>query len=120
MLQGELERISRLSESDRASAIEALANRNNLLEELMAVFQRLPKSLWVVAIQTIHAVGYPKNRVAAQVILDLATDSNAPGWENAVQTLVDMDPEVVIPLLVAYLLDRTQHQYWAADIEEVC
>lgn len=121
MLQDDLEEIMHLSGEERRQAITFLAGQADQLEGLISLLKHpLSRCYWEVALQVLQAIGYPANAKAVNIVLAFATESNAPGWAEAIHTLVEMDARDVIPLLVASLLDRTRHQYWAYEIEEVC
>lgn len=120
MLQDELEKIMQLSGEERRQAITFLASQSDQLEGFISLLKHPPRRYWEAALQVLRAMGYPKNAQAVHIVLAFATDSNTPGWEEAMHTLVEMDARDVIPLLVASLLDRTRHQYWADEIEEIC
>jgi hypothetical protein len=86
------------------------------------------KSRQALAIRVIHLIGYPKNEPAIAELLYHIGDPNLPGWNEAVETLVDMGPDVVVPHLVQALLEKGppyhvdvgENQTWAYDVDGIC
>ncbi len=86
---------------------------------------KLPQAL---AIRIIRVIGYPKNQSAIPELLYHIGDPNLPGWLEAVHTLTDMGPDVIVPHLVKALLEKGEpyhtlagkNQTWAYDVEGIC
>ncbi len=86
------------------------------------------KSRQALAIRVIHLIGYPKNVSAIAELLYHIGDPNLPGWNEAVETLVDMGPDVVVPHLVQALLEKGppyhvdvgENLTWAYDVDGIC
>lgn len=94
------------------------------------------KALWepdklrkALAIRVLHVIGYPQNESAIPELLYHIGDPNLPGWQEAVETLIDMGPDVVVPHIIAALLMKgppyhtvsgKKDQTWAYDVEGIC
>ena len=110
---------SHKDESDRI--IQDLANHpDDTLSEAIHVLNRPMKVYWEVATQVIRAIGFPRNAEAIPTLIAHIGDQNSLAWKEAIQTLVDMGPQVVVPHLTLSLWDRDQHQYWGSDVEGIC
>jgi hypothetical protein len=74
-----------------------------------------------VAIRVIRLIGYPKNASAIQELVYHIGDPNLPGWQEAVNTLVEMGPDAVVPNLVQTFLDMGRTwESWADDVDGLC
>ena len=81
-----------------------------------------------LAIRVIHLIRYPKNEQAIAALLCHIGDPILPGWNEAVETLVDMGPDVVVPHLVQALLEKGppyhvdvgENLTWAYDVDGIC
>lgn len=89
----------------------------------------------VIIIKVIRAMGYPRNEAAIPELLYHLGDPNLPGGEDALETLVEMGPNVVVPHLIKALLEpgepyhkpypisyrpNNQSTTWASDVEGLC
>ncbi len=90
------------------------------LDEAMKALKGPPKSRWEVAAQVIRAIGYPHNAPAISLLIGHIGDPNSPAWVEAVKTLEEMGPQVVIPYLLADFWQRDRVQYWDQHIEGIC
>ena len=71
-----------------------------------------------MAIRVLRAIGYPTNEPAIPALL-YEIDPNLPGCIDAVDTLLDMGPDVVVPHIIQVFLGR-RSQYWDIDVEIIC
>src|SRR5258708_9159880 len=86
------------------------------------------KGRQALAIQALHFIGYPKNEPAIPELIYHIGDPNLRGWSEAVETLTEMGPDVVVPHLVQALLEKGSpyhtdvgnNQTWAYDVEGLC
>lgn len=121
MLETLLGKAMRSDETERRQIIGELASRSDdVLDDVIQILYHPKKSLWTVATQVIRAIGYPHNAKAIPTLVGEVGNSNSPAWEEAVQTLVDMGPNVVTPYLIRAMWDRNSHQYWGDDVEGMC
>ncbi len=75
----------------------------------------------LIAMRVIRAIGYPRNAEAIGELLFHLEEPNFLGWDEAVQTLAEMGPDVVVPQVIARLLDQGRtNPYWAGNIEGFC
>ncbi len=121
MLEPLLDEAMRSDESGRKRIIGELASRpDDVLDDVIRIFGHAKKSLWKAAAQVIRAIGYPRNAKAIPTLVGEVGDGNSPAWEEAVQTLTDIGPYVVVPYLIHFIWDRTSHFYWGDDVEGIC
>jgi HEAT repeat protein len=74
-----------------------------------------------MAARVIHAIGYPRNQSAIPALIERVEDLNAPVWNEAIQTLLDMTAEAVVPAVIQVLLDRgKQVLYWGEAVNGMC
>src|SRR5215469_14463425 len=74
-----------------------------------------------MAARAIHAIGYPRNQSAIPALIERVEDLNAPVWNEAMQTLLDMPAEAVAPAVIQVLLDRGKHVlYWGEAVNGMC
>lgn len=98
------------------------------VDVLVKVLRQPGKVRQALAIQALHLIGYPKNEPAIPELIYHIGDPNLPGWSEAVETLTDMGPNVVVPHLVQALLEKGppyhtdvgNNQTWAYDVEGLC
>lgn len=120
MIQDQLEKAAKANEKERMEIIRELANRpDEALQPALDTFTLPQKHLWEVAAQVIRTIGYPKNAPAIPSLVAYVGNSNAPGWEMAVETLVDLGAPIVVPSLIASLWEKDRHQYWETDVEGI-
>jgi len=121
MLETLLDEAMRSDETGRKRIIDELASQpDDVLDDLIHVLKHAKKSLWKVATQVICAIGYPKNARAIPTLIEHVEDKNSTARKEAVQTLTDMGPNVVVPYLIRSMWDRNSHQYWGDDVEGIC
>ena len=121
MLEAQLDEATFSNESVRTRIIAKLAaHPEETLGSVLQALQQPIKSRWEVAIQVIRAIGYPRNASALPTLIAHVGDKNSPARQEAIDTLVGMEPQVVVPHLVRYLWQRDQDQYWGEDVEGIC
>lgn len=121
MFEDQLEIAARSDEKERILIINELIKQpDEALQAALNILARPLKHVWAVAVQIIHAIGYPKNAPAIPSLVAYVGNSNAPGWESAVETLVDLGAPIVVPYLIAYLWEKDRHQFWGDDVEGIC
>ena len=84
--------------------------------------KRAPKPHWPCAVKVIRSFGAPVNEVAIpELVLDQVGDRNAPGRDEAVQTLFEMNQEKVLSQLISVLIDQGRTiPYWDSIAEGIC
>lgn len=95
---------------------------------LVKALRHPEKARQALAIRALHLIGYPKNEPAIPELIYHIGDPNIPGWSEAVETLIDMGPDVIVPHLIQALLekgppyhaDAGKNQTWAYDVEGLC
>jgi hypothetical protein len=108
-------------EESRERIIGELASQpDETLDALLEVLKFPPKGRWPVAFQVIRVIGYPRNALAIPLLIDEISDPNSPSWNEAMQALVEMGPEIVIPYFIQTMLDGTSHRYWIDAIHGIC
>src|SRR5215472_12890417 len=120
MLEEKLREASLADEQTREQIICELASQPD--ETLPALIHRLqsgPKGgTERMAARVIHAIGYPRNQSAIPALIERVEDLNAPVWNEAIQTLLDMPAEAVVPAVIQVLLDRGKHVlYWEEAVD---
>ncbi len=92
------------------------------LDAMRAILKSAWKSRWKSAVQTIRAIGYPNNASALpELIIDQIGDRNSAGWEEAVQTLLEMPISFVCEYIIWVLWDRGKTiSFWSPIAEGVC
>src|SRR6266446_4759682 len=98
------------------------------VDVLVKALHQPGKARQALAIQALHLIGYPKNELAIPELIYHIGDPNLPGWSEAVETLTEMGPDVVVPHLVQALLEKGppyhtdvgNNQTWAYDVEGLC
>ena len=84
-------------------------------------YSRYTHEVVELALRTIHAIGYPSNANATRWLVYLAIDPDAPGRTEAIQTLLDMNVDEVIPYFLAVLInDNPDKLKWGMVITNVC
>ncbi len=99
---------------------ELVSEPDRTLKAMISILETGPKMRWKLAVQIIRAIGYPHNVAAIPRLIEHVGNINSPYWDEIVQALAEMDSHVVIPYLLLFLLDKSQHEYWEADVEGVC
>jgi hypothetical protein len=120
MLEEKLREAALADDHTRERIIRDLASYTD--EILPALIHRLrsgPKGgTERMAARVIHAIGYPRNQSAIPALIERVEDLNAPVWNEAMQTLLDMPAEAVVPAVIQVLLDRGQHVlYWEEAVD---
>ncbi|HVB23377.1 MAG TPA: HEAT repeat domain-containing protein [Ktedonobacteraceae bacterium] len=114
-----------------AAAYAETEQQNRLLNEIASfpeealsiafkILRAMNQRLWRVAVQIIRTIGYPQNAEAILWMIACVEDKNFLAREEAIQTLLDMGPHVVVPYLILEMWDAKRHQYWGADVEGIC
>jgi hypothetical protein len=128
-----------------SQAVEALqAGENQKADKLIARLAQFSDSAMEMLIKTLHKggsveayaailvlqrMGFPANEPAIPELLYHIGDANLLGWQEAVETLMQMDREVVITHLFAALLSKSApyhanegrpYETWAWDVEGIC
>lgn len=116
-----LEQAFHAEPSQRIRILNKLADfPKETLRIAFKILQGTNRQLWQIAIQVIRTIGYPRNTEAALWMIARVEDKNYLAWEEAVQTLLEMGPNVVVPYLILEMLDAGRHQYWGEDLEGIC
>ncbi len=120
MFETQLEKAAFSQKEERAQMIQELAHYPDALQKAIHVLNYPKKVYWEVATQVIRAIGYPRNAEAIPPLIAHVGDQNSLAWKEAVQALVDMGPQVVVPHLMLSLWDQDRHEYWGGDVEGIC
>ncbi len=122
MIEKVLETAMNLDEAERTALFAQLADTpESSLEELAKILQRPLKYLWPITLQAIRAIGYPHNASLLSVVTEHLVDGNWPGWQDAINILVDVDPATVASMFIAILLDLgRKREMWNGDVEGIC
>lgn len=121
MFEDLLEEARHADERRRDTIVRELASHpDDTLEAVIKVLNRPMKAHWRTAVQVIHTIGYPRNAKAIPTLIAHVGDQNSLAWDEAVQALVDMGAEAVVPYLIESLWEKKDHQYWGADVEGIC
>jgi|SRR5579884_201093 hypothetical protein len=108
-------------ETTKGRIVQELASHpEEALGIMIDILGRAPKSRWRLATRVIRAIGSPKNISAIPRLIEQVADSNSPARDEAARTLAEMDPGVVVPYFILFLLDSTRHYSWESDIEGFC
>lgn len=102
-----LDEITNAQQDERDRLVRELAN--SAQEVLPVVLETLatgPKSRWRAAVQVIRAIGYPRNAQTILTLLQQVSDGNSPAWQEAAETLGEMEVLLVAQHLIALLWDR--------------
>jgi hypothetical protein len=109
--------------------IDQLANASDEAVDVLVKALRQPgKARQALAIRALHLIGSPKNEPAIPELIYHIGDPNLPGWGEAIETLTDMGPDVIVPHLIQALLEKGppyhtdvgKNQTWAYDVEGIC
>jgi HEAT repeat protein len=123
VLEEKLREAALANEHIRERIIRDLASHaDDILPVLIHRLRSGPKGgTAFMAAQVIHAIGYPRNQSAIPVLIDRVEDLNNPVWNEAIQTLLDMPAEAVVPAVIQVLLDRGQQVlYWGEAVNGMC
>ncbi|GHO58276.1 HEAT repeat domain-containing protein [Ktedonobacter robiniae] len=101
---------------------------DGVVDVLVKALRHPGKARQALAIRALHLIGYPKNEPAIPELIYHIGDPNLLGWSEAVETLTDMGPDVIVPHLIQALLekgppyhaDAGKNQTWAYDVEGLC
>jgi len=123
MLEEKLREAALADGQTREQMIRELASHpDDILSLLIHSLQFGPKGgTERIATEVICAIGYPHNKSAIPVFINRIGDLNAPCRKEAIQALLAMDADVIVPSLIQILLDRGQHvQYWGEAANGIC
>lgn len=122
MIEARLDQATFSDAEERQRIVQALASKpNETIDEIRKALQTNAKRRWKVAVQVIRIIGYPRNAVAIPELVEQVSDKNSPAWEEAIQTLVEMGTEAVVPFLIQAMWDKGQtNKYWAPAMEDIC
>jgi hypothetical protein len=122
MIETKLDEATFSDEKTRQRIIQELVSKpNETIDEVRKILQTNAKRWWRVAVQVIRAIGYPRNAVAIPELIEQISDKNSPAWEEAVQTLVEMGAEAVVPSLIQAMVDEGQtNKHWVPAMEDMC
>lgn len=105
----------------REQIIHSLATHpDETLDAVIHILTRPKKALWKISVQVIRAIGYPQNARAIPTLIAHVGDQNSLAWQEAVETLLDMDIDVVVPHLIFDMWDKSHREYWGSDVEGIC
>ncbi len=122
MIESQFDEAASADEQERKRIISELASHpDETLNVAKQILDGPFKSRWLVAVQVIRAIGYPSNASALPQLIGQVSDINSAAWQEAVQTLVDMGKDVVVPHLIQAIWDRGRtNPYWAPAMEDIC
>ncbi len=93
-------------------------------EEALTVAMRVRRSDRKIGVglatEVIHAIGYPRNAPAIPLLVYRVADRNFVAWQEAVDALVEMGPDVVVPYLIQHMLVRKPYLSWGSEVESIC
>lgn len=119
-IEAELYTATFADEQRRREIIHDLAARaDEALGALRSILKTNAKTLWSVAVHVIREIGYPQNTAAIPEVVDQVSDRNSPAWQEAVQTLAEMEKQAVIPYVIQVIWDRRIHigpQQWRMSV----
>lgn len=121
-------RIGNMQKADQLIRQLALIASEEEVDGLVKALRQTNKVPQELIIQALHLIGYPKNEPAIPELIYHIGDPNLLGWSEAVETLTDMGPDVVVPHLIQaflekgppYHADAGNNQTWAYDVEGLC
>ncbi len=90
------------------------------LEFALSVLGTAGTARWRLATEIIHAIGYPGNAPAIRVLILGVGDKNFVSWQEAVDALLEMGPDFVVPYLIQYMLTVMQNWSQGDDVESIC
>lgn len=120
MIEAQLKEAVQADEQQKVRIIRELTSHPDETLEAIIQILRHPGALGKIAIEIVRTIGYPRNESAIPILLGHVKDKNSYIWEEAVQTLADIGPDVVVPYLIQSIWDRTSHVYWDDDVEGMC
>lgn len=112
-----------LSQEEQINTIKVLELQpERRLDALRATLKSSWKSRWLSAVQAIRAMGSPQNAAALPELLrDQIGERNAAGWEEAVQTVLEMPIEAVCEQIIWILWEREKTiSSWSSVVEGIC
>lgn len=120
-IEGVLEAAAYAETDQRKRLLNEIASfPEETLSVAFKILRSMNRQLWRVAIEVIRTIGYPQNAEAILWMIARVEDKNFLAREEAVQTLLDMGPHVVVPYLILEMWDAKRHQYWGDDVEGIC
>jgi hypothetical protein len=95
------------------------ANTNDtMITESLQVLWTSQKRYWPIAVDILHCIGYPHNKIAISRLVEGLCDGNNPGWQEIIETLKDIPAIIVVPYMIRIILDQNvQREYWVDDVE---
>lgn len=106
---------------ERANLIRQIAlHPDEALEFALSVLRTAGTARWHLATEIIHAIGYPRNAPAIRVLIAGVGDRNFVAWHEAVDALVEMGPDFVVPYLIQHMLVRKPYVSWGSEVESIC
>src|SRR6266852_4651901 len=101
MFEDQLHQATSSDEPVRERIVHELASHpDETLEAMIHVLNRPMKPYWEIATHVIRAIGYPRNAAAIPTLLAHIGDQNSLARQEAIHTLTDMGPQVVVPHLI--------------------
>ncbi len=86
----------------------------------MQILRTPQKRYWPIAIDVLHDIGYPRNKIAISRLVEGLCDGNNPGWQEIIEILKDIPATVVVPYMIRIMLDQNiQREYWTSDVEGI-
>ena len=121
MIEVQLGKASRSNAIEREQIIRGLATHpDETIDAVIHLLNSPKKELWEIAVQVIRTIDYPRNARSIPILITHVGDQNSPAWQEAVEALIDIGIDVVVPYLIIDLWDKNHHEYWGADVEGIC
>jgi hypothetical protein len=93
---------------------------DDMITEALQVLRTPQKRYWPMAVDILHYIGYPRNKIAISRLVEGLCDGNNPGWQEIIATLKDIPAPVVVPYMIRIILDQNiQREYWTSDVEGI-
>jgi hypothetical protein len=99
---------------------QIVSHPDEALEFALSVLGTAGTARWRLATEIIHAIGYPRNVPGIPVLIAGVGDRNFVAWQEAVDALVEMGPDVVVPYLIRHMLVRKLYVSWGSEVESMC
>lgn len=102
---------------------QMIAVPEEVLPELLRAMMQPGKARLAMVIHAFHLMGFPQNKAAIPQLIYHIGDLNFPGWMEAARTLIEMDPDAVVPHLIRALLDNGRPYHfgtWSYDVDGIC
>jgi hypothetical protein len=129
-IEARLQHAVQADELTQQQLIHDLADQSDdTLDVLIGIiggYRTKEKAVVELALRTLRAIGYPRNTAAIRWLVCLASDESAPGRDEAIQTLRNMDDDEVVPYFLATLVngeqDRISHEgsKWSRIVKGIC